>query len=140
MVDVSCAPAGTFVCYDDPTKGWNQNTNTAVDNAEGTSFECDVTIGPPNWNNDAGQCNDGTEYEGNHNCQKGYDCSMCGVYYVSGGELNKVWGTQCSDVGNGCISRIAGCLDGGLSGECNWNCCEEYCDQFGLQGTGCPPC
>tara|TARA_B110001452_G_C15207151_1_gene418755 strand:+ start:628 stop:1599 length:972 start_codon:yes stop_codon:yes gene_type:complete len=140
MVDVSCAPAGTFVCYDDPTKGWNQDSNTAVDNAEGTAYECDVSIGPPNWNTDAGQCNDGTDYDANHNCQVGYDCTMCGVYYVSGGQLNKVWGTQCSDEGIGCISRVAGCLDGGVSGQCNWNCCEEYCDQFGLQGTGCPAC
>jgi hypothetical protein len=33
-------------------------------------------------------------------------------------------------------TSIAGCLNGGVSGQCNWNSCEEYCNQFGLQGTG----
>lgn len=79
-----------------------------------------------------GQCNDGSENDPAHNCQKGYDCSACGVYYVhpTSGELEKVLGSQCNMQGQGCLSRIQ-----------NFDCCTDMCSKR-RQGdlSQCPPC
>lgn len=66
LVDRSCAPH-RFRCFDDASKGWDDNSNSPVDNAVGTAFECDITAEPSG----AGYCNDGSDSNNYHNCQKG---------------------------------------------------------------------
>lgn len=126
---VNAVVKGIFLCDDDPTKGWDPDANVAVNDAEGTAYKCDVSIGMPNWNPGMGQCNNGSNPDAYHSCQRGYDCSMCGVYYRSGSEVLHVPGTQCSDTGSGCVPGLY-----------NFDCCTEMCNQFGQQDYGCEPC
>ena len=132
LVDISCIPpasTSTFVCYDNPTKGWNPDSdNGPIGPIAG---HCEV------WTTDSGrfpdssnQCNDGSSTDNHHNCEIGYDCSDCGIVKLF--------------PGSGSNDRISGSQGDGQS-ESNtviddWNCCTAYCTHYQQTGIGCPVC
>ena len=137
LVDISCAPPGTFVCLDSASRGWDPIEHHAVVGG------CDVSVGhsdglvrddgsvPVDHEPSAGECNEPDNPSGSRvNCERGFDCTMCGVdYKARDGGWQKVPSTACSDVGFGCISQIH-----------NFECCKAYCSAFGKTGVGCDEC
>ena len=124
LVDVSCAPAGTFLCYEDERFGWDWTNHRPMYGG------CDVRSGTEHgFEPNTGACNEPAPGAAG-NCEKGYDCRFCGVAYsLPSGERLTVPATQCSDTGSGCLERLH-----------NFDCCEAYCDIFGKTGAGCEPC
>jgi hypothetical protein len=133
LIDISCIPAGstsTFVCYNDPTKGWNDDSD---DGPIGPiSGGCEVwTPGSGRFPDSSNHCHDGGSLDQSHTCEFGYDCNDCGIVKVY----------PDSD-GN---SRIGGSQGDGQSYDhddvfSTWDCCTRYCSEYGLQGIGCPAC
>jgi hypothetical protein len=111
-----------YLCYDDESKGWDRNTNSPIEGG------CDVSLDP----NDM-QCNDPEADQyiqdgAQANCQRGYDCSACGIVMNKNGVFSYVPGTQ----HNNGVPRI--------NDVSNFDCCYEFCYEFNLRGIGCPPC
>lgn len=132
LVDRSCAdnvPGGNpFICFDDASRGWDPDNNVAS-----SSVTCDITEDTNSWTGVvSGHCNEqGNQGGSTENCERGYDCKYCGVRVWNAGrtELNMVWGTQCSDEGSGCISRIN-----------TFDCCSKLCQHRSITGIGCQVC
>lgn len=100
-----------YYCYDDSNKTVNGEPECQVNN---------------------GECNDDSQSEHIVNCERGYDCTDCGVYKPdSGGNLYPVPGT-----GPGQGDPV----DGVYQTWQNFDCCKELCDDYGLTGTDCPVC
>ena len=131
LVDASCAPNGTFVCYDSIEHGWNPELNVAVVGGCQAGIGFVRAVDHPMAQPEIEQCNEPNNQGGwDVNCESGYDCSMCGVDVVMpSGERQKVPSTSCTDTGHGCTSRLY-----------NFDCCTAYCDAHGKTGTGCPDC
>ena len=132
LVDISCIPpasTSTFACYDNTTKGWNPDSdNGPIGPIDGG---CEVwTTDSGRFPNSSNHCNDGSSTDNNHNCEIGYDCSDCGIVKLF--------------PGSGTNDRISGSQGDGQSNSNtvidNWICCTAYCNEYGLQGIGCPVC
>lgn len=131
LVDVSCAPPGTFLCRDNPQRGWDPILNTPKVGGCETNPDFGHASNRNHPHPHAAHCNEANNHGGwEVNCERGYDCSMCGVDVIlPSGELQKVPGTSCSDTGHGCVSRLH-----------NFDCCTAYCSAYGERGVGCREC
>lgn len=128
LIDLSCIPPDSepsFLCINDPTKGWDPDANSPI------SGGCDAWLPGSGRDPSHEQCNDHEDQEHGttHNCQRGYDCSDCGILYTWNGEA----GANDRMPGSEPNQNQQTILD-------NWDCCVQYCDYWGRTGIGCATC